>query len=229
MSASTGVAGEDASSAVALVNTRHLQSGQPADLLADPTRAAEWLAERGLLSRGAALPDPDTARLVALREAVRGLFAAKAGQRVPAVDDVTLLNAALAAAPAVPALTWDEAGPHRRHRAARPRRAAGADGPSGSGARAMRRSRLRAVVPAHARRAPVVLRPVRRPGPCRPALRPPPRHSLTPCVAPPAARRTRSMDHPPPKSGVDGPSTTFRKVPDPSRQPQPTAPRTWPM
>ena len=114
MSTSTGVAGEDASSAVALVNTRHLQSGQPADLLADPARAAEWLAERGLLSRGTALPDPDTARLVALREAVRGLFAAKAGQRVPAVDDVTLLNAALAAAPVVPALTWDEAGPHRR-------------------------------------------------------------------------------------------------------------------
>jgi predicted RNA-binding Zn ribbon-like protein len=117
MSTSTGVAGEDASSAVALVNTRHLQSGQPADLLADPARAAEWLAERGLLSRGAALPDPDTARLVALREAVRGLFAAKAGQRVPAVDDVTLLNAALAAAPVVPALTWDEAGPHRREHA----------------------------------------------------------------------------------------------------------------
>lgn len=117
MSTSTGVAGEDASSAVALVNTRHLQSGQPADLLADPARAAEWLAERGLLSRGTALPDPDTARLVALREAVRGLFAAKAGERVPAVDDVTLLNAALAAAPVAPALTWDEAGPHRREHA----------------------------------------------------------------------------------------------------------------
>ena len=117
MSASTGVAGEDASSAVALVNTRHLRSGQPADLLADPARAAGWLAGRGLLPRGTALPDPDTARLVALREAVRGLFAAKAGQRVPAVDDVTLLNAALAAAPVVPALTWDEAGPHRREHA----------------------------------------------------------------------------------------------------------------
>lgn len=117
MSASTGVAGEDASSAVALVNTRHLQSGQPADLLADPARAAGWLAERGLLPRGTALPDPDTAGLVALREAVRGLFAARAGQRVPAVDDVTLLNAALAAAPVVPALTWDEAGPHRREHA----------------------------------------------------------------------------------------------------------------
>ena len=117
MSTSTGVAGEDASCAVALVNTRHLRSGLPADLLADPARAAEWLAERGLLSRGTALPDPDTARLVALREAVRGLFAAKAGERVPAVDDVTLLNAALAAAPVAPALTWDEAGPHRREHA----------------------------------------------------------------------------------------------------------------
>src|SRR5580704_8204386 len=113
MSASTRVAGEDSSCAVALVNTRHLRSGQPADLLADPARAAGWLAERGLLPRGTALPDPDTARLVALREAVRGLFAATAGQRVPAADDVASVNAALAAAPIVPVLTWDEAGPHR--------------------------------------------------------------------------------------------------------------------
>lgn len=117
MSASTGVASEDASCAVALVNTRHLRSGQPADLLADPARAAGWLAERGLLPRGTAVSGPDTARLVALREAVRGLFAAKAGQRVPAVDDVALLNAGLAAAPVVPALTWDEAGPHRSEHA----------------------------------------------------------------------------------------------------------------
>ena len=102
MSASTGVAGEDASCAVALVNTRHLRSGQPADLLADPARAAGWLAERGLLPRGTAVSGPDTARLVALREAVRGLFSARSGQRVPAVDDVALLNAALAAAPVVP-------------------------------------------------------------------------------------------------------------------------------
>lgn len=113
MSTSTGVAGEDASCAVALVNTRHLRSGQPADLLADPARAAGWLAERGLLPRGTAVSGPDTARLVALRESVRGLFAARAGQRVPAVDDVASLNAALAAAPVVPELTWDEAGPHR--------------------------------------------------------------------------------------------------------------------
>ena len=117
MSTSTGVAGEDASSAVALVNTRHLQSGQPADLLADPARAAEWLAERGLLSRGAALPDPDTARLVALREAVRGLFAARAGQRAPTEGDMASLNAALVATSIVPVLTWDEAGPHRREHA----------------------------------------------------------------------------------------------------------------
>ena len=117
MSASTGVAGEDASCALALVNTRHLRSGQPADLLADPVRAAGWLAERGLVPRGTRLSDPDTARLVALREAVRGLFAARAGQRTPAADDVATLNAALAAATVVPALTWDEAGPHQSEQA----------------------------------------------------------------------------------------------------------------
>jgi predicted RNA-binding Zn ribbon-like protein len=113
MSASTGVAGEEASSALALVNTRHLRSGQPVDQLADPARAAEWLAERGLVPRGTRLSDPDTARLVALREAVRGLFAARARQRTPDAGDVATLNAALAAAPVVPVLTWDEAGPHQ--------------------------------------------------------------------------------------------------------------------
>jgi predicted RNA-binding Zn ribbon-like protein len=112
MSASTGVAGEDASSALALVNTRHLRSGQPTDLLADPARAAEWLAERSMLPRGTALSDGDTARLIVLREAVRGLFSARAGQGAPGTSDVASLNAALAAAPVIPALTWDEAGPH---------------------------------------------------------------------------------------------------------------------
>jgi predicted RNA-binding Zn ribbon-like protein len=116
MSSSSGVAGEDASCALALVNTWHLRSGQPADLLADPARAAEWLAERGLLPRGTALSDPDTARLLVLREAVRGLFAARAEQRAPGADDVASLNTALAAVPVVPALTWDEAGPHQSER-----------------------------------------------------------------------------------------------------------------
>jgi predicted RNA-binding Zn ribbon-like protein len=117
MSASTGVAGEDASCAVALVNTRHLRSGQPADLLVDPARAAGWLAERGLVARGTRLSDPETARLVALREAVRGLFAAQAVQRTPAAGDMATLNDALAAAAVVPSLTWDEAGPHHSEQA----------------------------------------------------------------------------------------------------------------
>jgi predicted RNA-binding Zn ribbon-like protein len=116
MSASTGVAGEDASCALALVNTRHLQSGQLTDLLADPALAAAWLAERGLLPHGTALSEADTARLVVLREAVRGLFSARAGQRAPGAGDVASLNAALAAAPVVPELTWDPAGPHQSER-----------------------------------------------------------------------------------------------------------------
>jgi predicted RNA-binding Zn ribbon-like protein len=117
MSPSNGVAGEEASSALALVNTRHLRSGQPADLLADPARAAEWLAGRGLVPRGTRLSDPETARLVALREAVRGLFAARAGQRTPAAGDVATLNAALTAATVIPSLTWDEAGPRQSEQA----------------------------------------------------------------------------------------------------------------
>jgi predicted RNA-binding Zn ribbon-like protein len=116
MSTSTGAPGEDVSCALALVNTRHMRSGQPADLLADPAQTAGWLAERGLLPRGTPLSDPDTARLATLREAVRGLFSARAGQRAPAADDLATLNAALAAAAVVPALAWDETGPHRSER-----------------------------------------------------------------------------------------------------------------
>jgi predicted RNA-binding Zn ribbon-like protein len=137
MSTSTGVAGEEASSALALVNTRHLRSGQPVDQLADLAWAAEWLAERGLVPRGTRLPDPDTARLVALREAVRGLFAARAGQRTPDAGDVATLNAALAAATVVPALTWDEAGPHQSEQAL------AAAGPFATGAALLARDALR--------------------------------------------------------------------------------------
>jgi predicted RNA-binding Zn ribbon-like protein len=111
------VPGEDVSCALALVNTSHMRSGQPADLLAGPAQAAGWLAGRGLLPRGTPLSDPDTARLAALREAIRGLFSARAGQRAPAAGDVATLNAALAAAAVTPALTWDEAGPHQTEQA----------------------------------------------------------------------------------------------------------------
>jgi predicted RNA-binding Zn ribbon-like protein len=105
--------GEDASSALALVNTRLLVAGQPADLVGDALSASDWLAERGLVSRGTAVGDVGAARLGALREAVRSLFEARAEGRAPVPGDVSLLNAALAAAPLAPALAWDDGGPRR--------------------------------------------------------------------------------------------------------------------
>ena len=105
--------GEDASSALALVNTRLLVAGQSADLAGDAVSAAGWLAERGLVPPGATVGDAGAARLRALREAVRALFEAGAEGRAPSPGDVSLLNAALAATPLAPALAWDEGGPRR--------------------------------------------------------------------------------------------------------------------
>ncbi len=105
--------GEDASSALALVNTRLLVAGQPADLVGDAATASGWLAERGLLPRDTAVGDAGVARLGALREAVRALFEARAAGRAPSAGDVLLLNAALAAVPLAPALAWDDGGPRR--------------------------------------------------------------------------------------------------------------------
>lgn len=107
------VPGEDTSPALALVNTRYMSSGQPADLLAGALEAADWLARRGLVPSGTVLSDPGAERLRALRETARSLFTARADRRVPAAGDLAALNAALAAAPVIPALTWDAAGPHR--------------------------------------------------------------------------------------------------------------------
>jgi predicted RNA-binding Zn ribbon-like protein len=105
--------GEDTSSALALVNTRLMVAGQPADLVSDGASASGWLAERGLVPRGTPVDDAGAARLGALREAVRSLFEARAGGHAPLPGDVSLLNAALATAPLAPALAWDDGGPRR--------------------------------------------------------------------------------------------------------------------
>lgn len=113
------------SSALALVNIRHMRAGEEVDEIADPAAATRWLAGRHLLLAtaperpwsGAPLFPPvspgDVARLRTLREAIRGHFAASAATSPPSADDVELLNAALAAVPIIPALTWGGAGPRR--------------------------------------------------------------------------------------------------------------------
>ena len=105
--------GEDVSCALALVNTLFMSAGRPVDLIADASGATEWLTGRGLLPRGAVVSGQNAARLGALRETIRALFAARADTAAPVPGDLSALNAALAGAPLVPALTWDDAGPRR--------------------------------------------------------------------------------------------------------------------
>jgi predicted RNA-binding Zn ribbon-like protein len=105
--------GEDASCALALVNTRLVAGAQPVDLISGASRAGDWLAERGLLPRGSAVDDIDAGRLGALREVIRALFSARVQRRAPAADVLSLFNTVLAGAPLVQALNWDDTGPRR--------------------------------------------------------------------------------------------------------------------
>jgi predicted RNA-binding Zn ribbon-like protein len=105
--------GEDVSSALALVNTRLVHADRPVDLIADAGQAGAWLAARGLIPAGRAVTGTEATALRTLRESIRGLLAARAASGEPAAGDVGLLNATLAAAPPIPALAWDESGPHR--------------------------------------------------------------------------------------------------------------------
>ena len=65
----------------ALINTIDRESGQ--DRLADPTDAAPWLADNGLLPVGATLSDDDRRTVVALREALRALVIHNTGGPPP--------------------------------------------------------------------------------------------------------------------------------------------------
>jgi predicted RNA-binding Zn ribbon-like protein len=105
--------GEESSAALALVNTRLLAGGEPADLIDSAPRAGAWLAQRGLVAAGAGIGDSDATRLRALREVIRTLFAARAAGDVPAADVVAAFNQTLALTPAVAVLNWDEAGARR--------------------------------------------------------------------------------------------------------------------
>lgn len=111
-------AGEDESYALALVNTRRPRSGTPADLIATPAAAADWLIQRGLLPPDARLTLAQAAALAALRESIHALFEARASNSTPAPGHLATINAALAAAPLIPALIWDNNAPRRSERTA---------------------------------------------------------------------------------------------------------------
>jgi predicted RNA-binding Zn ribbon-like protein len=98
--------GEAQFRSLALVNTRLIHAGQPADLLADPQAAGRWL--------GTTVTPGEAGQLRALRESIRALFEASAAGHAPPAGDLDTVNAVAAAAPITPTLTWDGTGPFRQ-------------------------------------------------------------------------------------------------------------------
>ncbi|MEW2400185.1 ABATE domain-containing protein [Streptomyces sp. NPDC046862] len=109
------VPGEERYLSLALVNTLFSVSHGPVDLLDDAEAAHLWLVRHALLPDRAALNGRQFGRLLALRESLRSLFAARASRAEPAEEPLATLNSALAAAPSTPRLAWTADGPHRAH------------------------------------------------------------------------------------------------------------------
>jgi predicted RNA-binding Zn ribbon-like protein len=109
---SAAAPGEDARPALALVNSRRNDAGEPVDDLATPACLRAWLAEHGLGSPARV----DAAALAAVRElrsAVRELLEARIDQRAPDRAAVETVNTAAAATPTAPLLTWTDPGAPR--------------------------------------------------------------------------------------------------------------------
>ena len=104
--------GEDASTALALVNTEVEPRGETVDLLPDGRRLAGWLRARGLTERRlAAIADEDLERMRQLRAAIRTAFTARAMGRRPPRGALTTINEAAALVACTPRLRWLESGP----------------------------------------------------------------------------------------------------------------------
>ncbi|MEV0637285.1 ABATE domain-containing protein [Streptomyces sp. NPDC050619] len=107
------VPGEERYLSLALVNTRFTLTHGEVDLLDDIEAAHLWLVRHELLPDRVALNGRQLGRLLGLREALRALFAAYGDRDRPAAEDLATVNAALAAAPSTPRLTWTAEGPRR--------------------------------------------------------------------------------------------------------------------
>jgi predicted RNA-binding Zn ribbon-like protein len=92
-----------------------LSGGQFLDLLGSPEAAAQWLAERELVSADARLQEVCAARLRGLRDQVRALLASRIGALPAPSEALRVVNDALTSATAASLLHWDEA--HGLHRA----------------------------------------------------------------------------------------------------------------
>jgi predicted RNA-binding Zn ribbon-like protein len=104
--APAAIPGEEASPALALVNSRHAGPAGPLDHVARPAELRRWLAERGLASGRAAVRAADVAGFHELRAAVRELLVARIEQREPAAAALREVNAAAASAPGALLLRW---------------------------------------------------------------------------------------------------------------------------
>jgi predicted RNA-binding Zn ribbon-like protein len=101
--------------AIDFVNTTMaLPGGQFVDLLAAPEAVNRWLAEHGLAPVDAGLREVCAARLRAMRDHVRTLFAARVAGEPARPEAVAAVNDALNRAPTAALLHWDGAdGPYR--------------------------------------------------------------------------------------------------------------------
>lgn len=105
------IPGEDVSVALALVNTRLHGPDGPRDLLAAPADAGAWLVRHGLAAGDRPVDDAWGGRLGGLRESIRALLAARIDGARPDAAALAAVNAALAAAPCVTSVAWDDDGP----------------------------------------------------------------------------------------------------------------------
>jgi len=107
--------GEDASVALALVNTEVEPRGVPVDLLADARTLAGWLRARGLTSRRrVTVTDEDLQHMRLLRTAVRTAFMARAAGRRPPRVAMAAINESAALVASTPRLCWIDGGPVRQ-------------------------------------------------------------------------------------------------------------------
>src|SRR4051794_20767624 len=91
-----------------------LPGGQFSDLLGTPAATSQWLTERGLAPADAGVQEMCAAQLRALREQVRGLFAARVAGLPAQPAALSAVNDALSRVPTAALLYWDEKdGPYR--------------------------------------------------------------------------------------------------------------------
>ncbi|WP_243744522.1 CGNR zinc finger domain-containing protein [Streptomyces hainanensis] len=91
-----------------------LPGGQRLDLLGEPSAAGRWLVDRALAPEDAELREICAARMRALRDQVRALFAALVDGQPPPGAALTAVNDALTRVPTAAPLGWDRVrGPYR--------------------------------------------------------------------------------------------------------------------